>query len=152
MGKRTSPILAVGSGWPRAVKLLLHQGINFEVEDLMGRTPYKIVKRGIGGSREIRTFLETAKQGYRLRKGLRLRGSHLLDRLPQHPNLSSAFVDRNSFSRSETALLSPAADLPPAFPTQCSNGPTGMMLSILSLPLSSFSTINHIHDFILTAV
>jgi tetratricopeptide (TPR) repeat protein len=67
-GKRTSLILAIDSGWPKAVELLLEWGAEQDIEDLMGRTPHKIARRGVGGSREIQGLLDKAKKNPKMRR------------------------------------------------------------------------------------
>ena len=134
-GKRTSLILAIDSGWPKAVELLLEWGAEQEVEDLMGRTPHKIARRGLGGSREIRALLEKAKKSPRVRR--RPPVITTSPRLPQDRTSSLVSLSSNSLPRSSNEILSPTATWPSAFPTQRLNGPSGLTPSRLHLPLSA---------------
>ncbi|ERF69099.1 hypothetical protein EPUS_01055 [Endocarpon pusillum Z07020] len=134
-GKRTPLILAVDSGWPRAVKLLLDWGAEQEVEDLMGRTPGSIARRGVGGSREIKAFLKEAKKSPNVRGRSSVKATS--PPLSQHHNSSLVSLGSDSPLRSSAAILSPTANLPPAFPTQRSNENGGFLLSNLGLPLAA---------------
>lgn len=134
-GKRTPLILAVDSGWPRAVKLLLDWGAEQEVEDLIGRTPGSIARRGVGGSREIKAFLKEAKKSPSIRGRSSMTATS--PPLPQHRNSSLVSLGSDSPLRSSAAILSPTANLPPAFPTQRSNENGAFTLSNLGLPLAS---------------
>lgn len=130
-GERTSLILAVDSGWPKAVKLLLDWGAEQDIHDLMGRTPRKIARGRVGGSREIQDYLTKAKGSPRR---VRTRPS-VTSRLQQRP-LSSQIPFGNTLTPvSSTAVLSPTAGWPSLFPTQRSDAPDGMSIAMLSLPL-----------------
>ena len=141
-GKRTSLILAIESGWPKAVELLLEWGAEQDIEDLMGRTPHKIARRGVGGSREIQALLDKAKKNPKMRR----RPSVITrsPRSPQHSNGSSFSLSRRSTQSSSTAILSPTATLPSAFPTPRSPGRSGLTPLTLQLPFSTPSTTSTI--------
>ena len=132
-GKRTSLILAIDSGWPKAVELLLDWGAEQDVEDLMGRTPHRIARRGVGGSREIQALLDKAKKSPRMRRKPSMMTTS--PRSPQHRNSSSVSLSRSSTQRSSIAILSPTAGFPSAFPTPRSDGQSGLTPSMLRLPL-----------------
>jgi tetratricopeptide (TPR) repeat protein len=129
-GERTSLILAIESGWPKAVELLLESGADQDIEDLMGRTPYKIARRGVGGSREIQALLDKAKKNPKMR-----RRPSVITRSPRSPQHSNG---------SSIAILSPIASLPSAFPTPRSQGRSGFMPLTLQLPFSTPSATSTI--------
>jgi ankyrin repeat protein len=139
-GKRTALILAIESGWPKAVELLLEWGAEQDIEDLMGRTPRKIARRGIGGSREIHALLDKAKKNPKMRRQPSVITKS--PRSPQHSNASPFSLSRRSTQSSSTAILSPTASLPSAFPTPRSPGRSGFMP--LQLPFSTSSTTSTI--------
>jgi uncharacterized protein len=141
-GRRTPLILAIESGWPKAVELLLECGAEQDIEDLMGRTPHKIARRGVGGSREIQALLDKAKKNPKMhRKPSVIKTS---PRSPQHSNGSSFSLSRSPIQRSSTAILSPTAGLPSAFPTPRSEVRGGFTPSMLQLSLSAPSTTSTI--------
>jgi hypothetical protein len=137
-GKRTSLILAIDSGWPKAVELLLECGAEQDIEDLMGRTPHRIARRGVGGSREIQALLDKAKKSPRMRRKPSVKTKSTLS--PQHSNGSSFSLSRRSTQSSSTAILSPPARLPSAFPTPRSQARSGSMPLKLQLSFSTPST------------
>jgi ankyrin repeat protein len=139
-GKRTSLILAIESGWPKAVELLLDWGAEQDIEDLMGRTPHKIARRGVGGSREIQALLAKAKKNPKVRR--KPSAITKSPRSPQQSNASPYLLSRRSTQSSSTAILSPTASLPSAFPAPRSQGRTGFMP--LQLPFSPPSTTSTI--------
>ena len=141
-GKRTSLILAIESGWPRAVELLLEWGAEQDIEDLMGRTPHKIARRGVGGSREIQALLDKAKKNPKVHR----KPSVIMKspRSPLHPNGSAFSLSRRSTQSSSTAILSPTASLPSAFPTPRSQGRSGFMPLTLQLPFGTPSATSTI--------
>jgi tetratricopeptide (TPR) repeat protein len=141
-GKRTSLILAIESGWPKAVELLLEWGAEQDIEDLMGRTPHKIARRGVGGSREIQALLDKAKKNPKVRR----KPSVIMKspRSPLHSNGSSFSLSRRSTQSSSTAILSPTASLPSAFPTPRSQGESGFMPLTLQLPFGTTSAASTI--------
>jgi hypothetical protein len=141
-GKRTSLIVAIESGWPRAVELLLEWGAEQDIEDLIGRTPHKIARRGVGGSREIQALLDKAKKNPRMRRKPSVTTKS--PRSPQHSNESSFSLSRTSTQRSSIAILSTSANLPPAFPTPLSEGRSGFTPSVFKLSLSAQSTTSTI--------
>jgi tetratricopeptide (TPR) repeat protein len=135
-GKRTSLILAIESGWPKAVELLLEWGAEQDVEDLMGRTPHKIARRGVGGAREIQALLDKAKKNPKVR-----RKPSVITGSPRSPSNGSTFSLSGGSTRSSlTAILSPTASLPSLFPTPRSQRRSGFMPLTLQLPFSTAPT------------
>jgi ankyrin repeat protein len=141
-GKRTSLILAIDSGWPKAVELLLEWGAEQDIEDLMGRTPHKIARRGVGGSREIQTLLDKAKKNPKMRRKPSV--TMKSPRSPQHSNGSTFSLSRRSTLSSSTAILSPTVGSPSVFPTPRSQGRSGFMPLPLQLPFSTPSATSTI--------
>lgn len=142
LGKRTSLILAIESGWPKAVKLLLEWGAEQDIEDLMGRTPHRIARRGVGGSREIQALLAKAQKNPRMRRKPSVITTS--PRSPQHSNGSSFSLSTSPVQRPSTAVLSPTVNLPSPFPTPLSEGRSGFTPSLLHLRLSTSSNTSMI--------
>ena len=139
-GKRTSLILAIESGWPKAVELLLEWGAEQDIEDLMGRTPHRIARRGVGGSREIQALLDKAKKNPTMRRKPSVMTKS--PRSPQYSNASPYPLSRRSTQSSSTAILSPTPRSPSAFPAPLSQGRSGFMP--LQLPFSTPSATSTI--------
>ena len=132
-GQRTPLILAVDSGWPKAVKLLLLEwGAEHEVEDLMGRTPRRIARKGLGGAREIQMLLDHAKKNPRTRR--RATVSKTSPRSPRHHNASMVSLTQTPTQRSSTAILSPTATAPSVFSSPYSDELKRSLPSTLRLP------------------